>query len=272
MTTKKVDFFIGGRFRKPESGKISLLHLIQNKEVVYHVYHASAKDIKNSVEASKLAQLSWNQISSLKRGRLILELAEFFIEKNILICDILKNHFGFSEEQCQNEIQACKSNLVYYGGFSDKFLQVLSSSNYSGNNFFNTTLIEPIGVVTAFAKDSLSSIIELMAAALVSGNVVVTIVPISQGPLLSILGEMMMRSEIPMGVVSFISGNFEDLISAVSSHGEVDGLYFDAAKRLTDFGSNISPKLSKINDEDNLSLKKILSFTKMKTFWHTSSV
>jgi len=147
--------------------------------VIAHVCHASRKDLRDAVEAARGAQVKWAQATAYNRGQVLYRMAEMMEGKRGEFVDILvqtserqqvetsKNGKsaskrsagvgGFTRAQAQREVAAAIDRLVCYGGWADKYAQVLGCNNPVAGPYYNFTTPEATGVTAVIAGGDVGS-------------------------------------------------------------------------------------------------------------------
>ena len=141
--------------------------------------------------------------------------------------------------------------------------------------FFNFSISEPQGVVAIASPDSFIEFIDAIAAAVVSGNTSVVLVPGGLAVPAMSFAEVLATSDLPAGVINILTGSLDELAPWAASHMDIDG--FDITgiqkkkhgalkeagaenlKRIHSFGSGKTPT-------------RILAFMESKTVWHSVGV
>jgi acyl-CoA reductase-like NAD-dependent aldehyde dehydrogenase len=138
-----------------------------------------------------------------------------------------------------DEVDAAIDRLVWYAGWSDKIAQVSGAANPVAGPYFNLSAPEPTGVVGVVAPASLLGLISVIAPAIVTGNTVVVLTPVSAAaapsggsaagsgaaPQIAItFAEVLATSDLPGGVVNILTGRPEETAPWLASHDDVNAL------------------------------------------------
>jgi acyl-CoA reductase-like NAD-dependent aldehyde dehydrogenase len=171
--------------------------------------------------------------------------------------------------------------LVHYAGWTDKLGAVLGGVNPVAAPFLSFSLPEPTGVVGLVAPDEpgLLGLVAELAPALAAGNTVLAILSEAR-PLGGLdLAEVLGVSDVPPGVVNFLSGRRAELAAALGAHRDLNAIV-DAAG-----DPGLSAELDRLGAETIKrvrhrpaapsydvavadSLERIESVTELKTAWH----
>ena len=146
---------------------------------------------------------------------------------------------GFTKSEAETVVNASIDRLIYYAGWTDKYLQVFGSINPVASAHFNFSLLEPTGVVGILAAEHspLLGFIS-MVAPIIAGRDTCLVLASDSYPLPSItFAEVLNSSDVPNGVVNIITGKREELVEHFARHKDVNALSY------TD---NLAPSLKKI--------------------------
>jgi acyl-CoA reductase-like NAD-dependent aldehyde dehydrogenase len=291
---KTYKLFIGGAFPRSESGR-SVVFKGSNGTPVAHLSHASRKDLRDAVEAARKAFTGWSNATAYNRGQVMYRMAEMMEGKRVEFADLIAAgsrarprsgrktpaRNGLSPAK---EVEAAIDRLVCFGGWADKYAQVLGCNNPVAGPYYNFTVPEPTGVVGIVAPDEapLLALISLIAPVMCAGNAVVALAS-EKNPLPgAVLGEVCATSDVPAGVVNILTGLRAELVPHFSSHRDIDALHAagvaaDHAKTIREGAAEnvkrvtVREKVDWLAD-DCQSPWWIEPFVEMKTIWHPSGV
>ena len=261
---KTYKLWIGGAFVRSESGRYDLAEGV-------NVPRASRKDVRDAVAAGRAAAGPWAARTAYNRGQILYRAAE-----------ALESRAGeFAQSVGAAEVDAAVDVLVHYAGWTDKLGAVLGGVNPVAAPFLSFSLPEPTGVVGLVAPDEpgLLGLVAELAPALAAGNAVVAILS-EAWPLGGLdLAEVLGVSDVPPGVVNFLSGRRAELAAALGAHRDLNAI-LDAAG-----DPELSAELDRLGAETIKrvrhraaapsydaavadSLERIESVTELKTAWH----
>ena len=143
---KTIKLYINGKFTRSESGKSSPLLTPSGKEIA-RICKASRKDFRNCVDAALSAHPKWSHLSAYNKGQILYRMAEMMEGKRSEFVDALMSSKAINSDLANKSISECIDALVYYAGFSDKYLQLASTLNPVNGAFYNFTSPEALGVV-----------------------------------------------------------------------------------------------------------------------------
>jgi acyl-CoA reductase-like NAD-dependent aldehyde dehydrogenase len=148
------------------------------------------------------------------------------------------------------------------------------------SSHFNFSLLEPMGVVGVVPpkEHSLLGLISCLIPPLAGGNTVV-VLSSEENPLCSVtLSEVIATSDVPSGVVNILTGKQEELIPHLSSHMDVNAIFYcnDNKKEIKEIQLSAVDNLKRIvlskttnwNNSDNEQPYLISDFMETKTTWH----
>ena len=280
--SKTYKLFIGGKFPRSESGRTIPVGP-DHTGAAAHVGWASRKDLRDAVAAARKAQEGWANATAYNRGQVLYRMAEMLEGKRAEFAAALASPPG--SPNADAEITAAVDRLVRFGGWADKYAQVLGCNNPVAGPYYNFTTPEPTGVVAAVAPDEppLLALVTLIAPPLCAGNAVVAVSGESPAALLSaaIFGEVLATSDVPAGVVNILTGRRDELIPFIAGHRDIDavaaaGMSDDHARALREGAAEnvkrvtVRDGVDWWNDDDSESPWSIEPFVEFKTVWHPS--
>ena len=270
---KTYKIYIDGKFPRTESGRIFSLK-DSGGTIIANVCRGSRKDLRDSIVSNRKAQESWAQKSAYNKGQILYRIAETLEGRKAQFAETLVQQ-GATPVNAKKEVEASIDLLVYYAGWSDKYIQVFSAVNPVESAHFNFSYPEPTGVVTVFAPliNGLLGLVSSIAPLIVGGNVC-TVISGEKYPLTAVdFAEVLNASDVPGGVVNIITGYRKEFLGHASSHMDVNAvLYSDLDKEQrklvqTNAALNVKRVLD-FSTEDLLSPYRITAAQEIKTTWH----
>jgi acyl-CoA reductase-like NAD-dependent aldehyde dehydrogenase len=221
---KTYKMLIGGAFVRSESGRALVVEAPGGKWLG-HVCRASRKDFRNSVVAARKAAEGWAGTSAYLKGQILYRAAEMLEGRASGFREVLQS-IGLSSAAAKAEVSAAVDLLVYYAGWSDKYLQIFGSVNPVSSPHFNFSVTESMGVVAYVAgeKRPLLDLVSGIAPIVVGGNAVIALSTGRSAVAAMELGEVLATSDIPHGVINLLCGLREELVGQMSSHMDVNAL------------------------------------------------
>lgn len=278
---KTYKLYIGGKFPRSESGAVQPV-LDADGNVFAQVAWASRKDLRMAVVAARSAQESWAGRTAYNRAQILYRAAEMLEDRRGTFIEQLSVD-GRSRDAANDEIDAAVDRLVWYAGWSDKFVQIVGNLNPVAGPYFNITAPEPTGVVGVVAPDDhpLLGLVSVLAPVIVSGNTAV-VLPSTSYPLTAAsFSEVLATSDVPGGVVNMLTGDQAALTPWLAEHMDVNGLEI-AGVPADEVGAVIdaaTENLKRVSDhraedwysDDAQSPYQITAYCESKTVWHPKS-
>src|SRR5262249_30090308 len=208
---KTYKLFVGGAFPRSESGRTY-------EAEGQNVARASRKDVRDAVRAARGAQPKWASMTAYNRGQVLYRVAEMLEARTREFAELTGG---------EDEVNAAVDRFVWYAGWADKLAQVLGSANPGAGPYFNFTMPEPpgaVGGVLAPEEPPLPGLVSRLAPVLVGGNAAVLVASESR-PLAAVeLAEVLATSDVPGGVVNFLTGFRSELAPVLAGHMDVNAL------------------------------------------------
>ncbi|HEV2328365.1 MAG TPA: aldehyde dehydrogenase family protein [Verrucomicrobiae bacterium] len=222
---KTYKLFIGGKFPRSESGRY-LAAKSSKGEHLDNFSHASRKDLRDAVTASRTAFEGWNNATPYNRGQILYRAAEMLQNRAAELAREITRSANVTATAAKHEVVLAIDRLVYFSGWTDKYQQVFGTVNPVASPHFNFTTPEPTGVVAVLAPDAppLLALVSLIAPVILSGNTAVAIVS-EAFPLPALtFAEILATSDLPGGVVNILAGKRSELAPHIMSHMDVNAI------------------------------------------------
>ncbi len=222
--------YISGKFPRSESDRHYKVY-DGNDEILANACQCSRKDVRDAVVAARAAQSSWAERSAYNRGQILYRIAEMLEGRKGQFIDELKT-LGHHHKTAQKEVETAIDTLIYYAGWSDKYQQVFGSINPVASSHFNFSMHEPTGVVGVLAPEQspLLGLVSVIAPVIVGGNSCIVLAS-ENYPLSAVsFAEVLHSSDVPAGVINILTGYREELIPHLSSHMDINALFFTDSK------------------------------------------
>ena len=275
---KTYKMYIGGQFPRTESGRYFKLQNAEGK-LIANICQGSRKDFRNAVVAARKAFSGWAGRTAYNRGQILYRMAEMLEGRKGQFEEELMQ-LGYSSKDASQEVRASIDRLVYYAGWSDKYQQIFSSVNPVASSHFNFSVLEPMGVIAAFAPENqgLLGLVSLIAPVICGGNSII-ILASKSNPISAVsFAEVLQTSDLPGGVVNILTGDRDELASHFSSHKDVNAMIYcgPKGKELAEIQAQSTHNLKRVIQydysdwmaEDCQSPYFIADFQETKTTWH----
>jgi acyl-CoA reductase-like NAD-dependent aldehyde dehydrogenase len=271
---KTSKLLIDGAFVRSESGRYERV-LDHAEHHVANVPRASRKDVRDAVRAARRAFAPWQARTAYNRGQILYRLAETLERRSEDLAARASDLRGLDRAGARREIEAAVDTLVHFAGWTDKLHAVLGGVNPVAASFLSFSVPEPSGVVAVLAppEPDLLGLVGKLAPPLAAGNAVVAVLS-ERWPLLGLdLGELVVASDVPPGVVNLLSGRMAELAPVLASHRDVDSI-FDAAcdpalsETVSRLAAESVKRVRRAGADSSHGLQEIEAFVEIKTAWH----
>jgi len=278
-TTSRIDvkktykMYIDGKFPRTESGRF---YTLKDKagNIIANVCRGSRKDLRDAVVSNRKAQGDWNKRSAYNKAQIIYRIAETLEGRKAQFVETMCKE-GYTAATAKKEVEAAIDLLVYYAGWSDKYIQVFSAVNPVESSHFNFSFPEPSGIENVICpdKEALLGIISHAVPMIVGGNTC-TLVVSENYPLTAIeFAEVIHASDLPGGVINLITGYRKELVSHAASHMDVNAIVFSDvnAEHKKVIQTNAALNVKRVIDYSKDKLEspyRILAGQEIKTTWH----
>jgi acyl-CoA reductase-like NAD-dependent aldehyde dehydrogenase len=270
---KTYKLYIDGKFPRTESGRFYQLKN-ESGNVIGNICRGSRKDLRDAVVSNRKAQGDWSKRSAYNKAQILYRIAETLEGRKAQFVDTMMKE-GYKEIAAKKEIEAAIDLLVYYAGWSDKYIQIFSSVNPVESSHFNFSYPEPTGIVNIFCpqNEALIGLISHLAPAIIGGNTC-TLVVAEKHPMTAIdFAEVIHASDLPGGVVNIITGHRKEFIAHASSHMDVNAIVYSdlELEHQKTVQINASLNVKRVVDYSKEQLNspyRILACQEIKTTWH----
>lgn len=274
---KTYKLYINGEFPRTESGRFYPIRSAKGGALIANACRGSRKDLRNAVAAARKAFGSWSSRTAYNRGQIVYRMAEICESRTDELAHEL-GLLGAGTREARREVRRVVDLLVYYAGWSDKYVQLFGSVNPVAGPFYNFSIPEPTGVVGVIAPEipPLLGLVGRVIPAIVGGNTVV-VIPSESRPLAVVtLAEILATSDLPPGVINVVTGLREELVPWLASHMDVNavdcsGIGRDAAAAVMATAAGNVKRVVGAEEPDRAagpSPYAILDFQEIKTVWH----
>lgn len=284
---KTYKMFVNGQFPRTESGRSLEIKDAKGKFLA-NVCWGSRKDVREAVVAARKAFPGWAKKTAYLRGQILYRMAEVLERRASEFVAEISTMTGKTTAQARQEVEKSIDRLVWYAGWADKFMPLFGTVNPVASSYFNFSVSEPTGVVglNAPQQPSLLGIVSAIAPVIVSGNACVVIAS-EKFPLCAVsLGEVLVTSDLPAGVVNIVTGKGAELIPTLSKHMDVNAIvdYRSDAAGFKTVQLDAADNVKRVTSRAGLSEKEwfddavaqspywIEECTELKTAWHPIGV
>ena len=213
--------FIGGRQARPDSGYMMPVH--GPDCIIGHVGQGNRKDARNAVAAAAGA-ITWQRMSGHGRAQIVYYIAENLAARSEEFAHRIILQTGCKPEMAEREVTCSVDRLFTYAAWADKYDGKAHNVPIRG---IALAMNEPVGIVAALCptRHPLLGMISLLAPLMAMGNRCV-IVPSEMHPLSTTdFYQVIETSDVPPGVVNFVSGQHSELGPVLAGHLEADAIW-----------------------------------------------
>jgi aldehyde dehydrogenase (NAD+) len=220
--------YIGGKQVRPDATYV--IHIKNpSGEVVGEVGRGNRKDVRNAVDIARKSLSGWSSKSGHNRAQVLYYIAENLNIRRDEFVDRLKYIVGYSQAQAEIEFDTSVQVIFAYASWADKYDGLVHSTL---SRHVTLAMNEPIGNMAVICPNEhpLLSFISSIMPPIAMGNVI-TVVPSEQYPLLATdFYQILETSDVPGGVVNIITGYYDELITFLASHHDIDSIWYFGSK------------------------------------------
>ena len=271
---KTYKLFINGAFARSESGRVFEV-TAKNGDFIANPALASRKDLRDAVTAARAAQSGWAKATAYNRGQILYRIAEMLEGRAEQFESEIALTSQITALKAKAQVTDAIDRWVWYAGWSDKLQAVSGTTNPVSGPFFNFSISEPQGVIAIASDVSFIDFIDAIAAAVVSGNTTVVLVPGSLAVPAMTFAEVLATSDLPAGVINILTGSLDELAPWAASHMDIDGFDISGIQKKKHGELKVAgaENLKRIHAFSNgHSPSRILAFMESKTVWHSVGV
>ncbi|MFO7792466.1 MAG: aldehyde dehydrogenase family protein [Candidatus Saliniplasma sp.] len=196
------------------------------EDLIGYYQYSDKKDVEKAVKAAKNAQKVWKNITPAERGRSLKSIADRLEKNKEELAEILTLEEGKTLDESTGEVQRAIDIFHYYSVKAKELGGSIKSASEKDKLLY--TINEPLGTVGLITPWNYPLAIPSwkMAPALAAGNTIV-FKPASLAPESSRkLVEYMEKSNIPAGVINYVTGPGSTVGKAITTHPDIDAVSF----------------------------------------------
>lgn len=207
--------YIDGKFVNSSTGKIFNVENPANEQIWATAPECSVDDIQQALESSRYAQMAWQQLPAIERGRWVIKIAEKLKEKRDHFAKLLVIEQGKTLAEAYGEFD----DTINYLTYSAEAARRIEGNIYPSENPNEQLWIQkvPYGVTLGLCAYNypLALIGRKIGPALVTGNTMVLkaheATPVTAVEFCKVVDEV----GLPKGVINLVSGTGIDVSSAL---------------------------------------------------------
>lgn len=226
---KPIKMLINGKWVDAISGQTFPTYNPATGEVLGQVPLADIEDVSRAVHAARAAYEHgpWGKMNASERGKLLWKVADLIDEHadELAELEVLDNGKPYRVAR-RGDLPAASEHFRYYAGWATKIEG--TTIPVSIPNQFVYTLREPMGVVGLIIPWNFPLLMAAwkLAPALACGNTAI-LKPAEETPLSALrLGELILESGIPDGVVNIVTGPGVPTGAAMTANMGIDKIAF----------------------------------------------
>ena len=274
---KTYKIYIGGKFPRTESARYYTPENAKG-QALGNICLSSRKDVRNAVVAARKATGGWSERAAFNRSQILYRIAEMLEGRRAQFIEELIFQ-GSTKSSAEKEVNTSIDRLIYYAGWCDKYVQILSSVNPVSSSHFNFSTYEATGVVGVVVgqKTALIDLVSMVAPVIAGGNSCVVLAN-EHMPLCAVtFAEVLNSSDVPGGVVNILTGKQTEMIPALTTHMDVNAIAYAGGNKetLSAIQENAVANLKRVRaydknwmDAKSQDLYLIADFQEVKTTWH----
>ncbi|WP_375496884.1 aldehyde dehydrogenase family protein [uncultured Jatrophihabitans sp.] len=274
---KTYKLYLGGAFPRSESGRSYPVHG-PNGELLANAAQASRKDVRDAVVAARSAFAKWSTATAYNRGQILYRVAEMLEGRRAQFVDEVVSSEGGTATAAGAQVDAAVDRFVHYAGWTDKYAQVVGSTNPVAGPYFTFSMPEPTGVVAVLAPQdsSLLGLVSVVAPVIAIGNTCVVIASQDRPLPAGSLAEALATSDLPGGVLNLLTGFTAELAPWLASHRDVNAIDLTGAEPDARAALQVAaadnvkrvyvPRPTDWSADPGLS--RLSAFVETKTVWH----
>lgn len=237
-------FFNGKEWAESTSGKAVAVHSPIDDSVVGNLQVVSIGEIDAVMEAAKAGQAKWEATPLNQRVKIMHLAADWIRHFEEYLTTLLAREIGKTTGEAKSEIVRTADLIDYYADEAQSMRgETLDSDNFPGYDKGRIGLIERVAWGTVLAIAPFNYPVNLSASkiapALLMGNAVVFKPPTQGGVSALHLAQVFIKSGIPEGVLTAVTGTGNDIGDYLVSHPGVDCITFTGS---SDTGEAIAKK------------------------------
>lgn len=223
-------FLVAGELVAPVGGDTFAVEDPSTGEVIAQAPSGDERDIDRAVQAARACFDSgaWTSKTPYERSVKMLRIADAIEADLDAFAETEVRDNGMPLAFAKATVNSGIAGLRYYAGLATKLHGLTSDFSGNGREIHAYTRVEPVGVVGAITpwNAPLATVINKIAPALAAGCAVV-VKPPEQTPLGALrLGELLLRQDLPAGLVNIVTGFGSTAGAALANHEGVDKITF----------------------------------------------
>ena len=207
---------------------------IDDRIVLGRFQSGTAQHVRNAVAAARGALPEWSLLPWKERVARMRGVAEAIREHRWELSVILGYEVGKNRLECVGEVEECSDFVDYYCDQMEEHLGFVTPMGGSGDEQMNVSVLRPYGVWAVLSPFNFPMALTTgpVAAALVTGNTVVTkpspITPFA----VARLAEIISACDLPPGAFNLVTGGNETVSRGLAVGAGIDGVVFTGSHQV----------------------------------------
>jgi acyl-CoA reductase-like NAD-dependent aldehyde dehydrogenase len=237
LANPRKQLLIDNEWVDAQSGKTFDVTDPTTETVFAHAAEGDSADVDKAVKAARIAfeDGPWGRMAPRERGGILRTWAELISSHAEELAQLETLNNGVALQTSRIFAPYCAQTANHFAGAA---VNIHGATPQTGQNSFNYTLRDPIGVCGAITpwNGPMAMATWKIAPALAAGNTLV-IKPAEQTPLTTIrLVELLVEAGLPRGVINLVTGFGPGAGSSITEHPDVDKVAFTGS---TEVGKRI---------------------------------
>lgn len=218
---KELKMFINGKFVENKSGKwIDVLNP-STEEVISRQPEGTEADAAAAVDAAEKAQIKWEKVPAVERGRYLVKIAEGIRKHSAELADIIVREGGKTQALAAVEVGVTAEYFDYMAGWARRYEGEIIQSDRANESIF--LFKKPIGVTAGILPWNFPFflIARKAAPALVTGNTIVMKPSQLTPENMYVFAQIVEEVGLPAGVINVIFGRGSVIGHALAGNPKV---------------------------------------------------
>ena len=218
---KELKMFINGKFVENKSGKwIDVLNP-STEEVISRQPEGTEADAAAAVDAAEKAQIKWEKVPAVERGRYLVKIAEGIRKHSAELADIIVREGGKTQALAAVEVGVTAEYFDYMAGWARRYEGEIIQSDRANESIF--LFKKPIGVTAGILPWNFPFflIARKAAPALVTGNTIVMKPSQLTPENMYVFAQIVEEVGLPAGVINIIFGRGSVIGHALAGNPKV---------------------------------------------------
>jgi aldehyde dehydrogenase (NAD+) len=217
---RTVKLYIGGKQARPDSGYSVEVRGADGRRLGESPL-GNRKDVRNAVEAARKAE-GWARSTEHNRAQVLYYIAENLAQRAEEISRRLGAVVG--GEQAAAEVQVGIERIFSCAAWADKYDGAVHNPPFRNVSLAMHEAVGTVGIVCP-REAPLLGLLSLVMPAICVGNTVVAIPSENYPLIMGDLYQVLETSDLPGGVVNFVSGRAAELLKVLAEHDDLDAIW-----------------------------------------------